>query len=759
LVWEVDSGYDCAEERQQYYLATGLPSIKFNGTLDFGYSDDLDNYYENKYNECLEIYSPVKIYSSMNEEGNNIVINTEIDIRTKLDTLMKKIYIGVTTREDSLEFGLVEACENFEFTQIEVGETASYSATFPKQNNWNIDDIVGFAFIQYYDTKEMIQAKEIFHTAELKAEFTANVQSGPGDLTVRFDNYAFPELNADSFAWDLDGDGNVDSSDRDPVFTYTDEGSYNVSLTVTIDGESLTETKENFITVTNNNEVAGIVSGTWKAENSPYTITDEIVIPKEASLTIEPGTTIEIASGSILVNGQICAEGTNENPIIFRGEGFSGLKVNNTVTANKIAFCQFYNSDNSALKIDNAMFEISNCVFYGNTGASGAGAIQISNCPDFLVEKCLISGNNNQSFTGGIGVLSSIGTIRNCVLTNNAGNASGAIAIKENSVVEVENCTIANNAGSSQFFIHGSEILMQNSIVAFEGNLFTNISSDIEVNYCCLSSDYNGTGNITDNPDFVLATDDSELESANLSANWNVSENSPCIDAGNPDSEYNDVADPENPSTPLFPAQGTFTNDIGATGGNVFSEDFTTDLTINLTSDQDLTDAIISMTSVYGENVEIDYSGDEVINIERLFTSVYEFKLEIGENVFTSEVDLFTSNEFSFEVTFSSNENIVESEKVNLINYPNPFKVNSGRNTGTTISYSLPNSEDISIAIYNVKGQIIKDFVEGRKMKGKHKVFWNGQNNLGKRVSSGIYYYQLKSGEMVLKSGKCILLK
>jgi len=82
---------------------------------------------------------------------------------------------------------------------------------------------------------------------ELSADFEGTPNSGHAPLEVHFGNFVLGTV--DSFEWDLDGDGSIDSTEPTPTWTYADTGSYNVSLTVTVDTLSLTELKENYIRV------------------------------------------------------------------------------------------------------------------------------------------------------------------------------------------------------------------------------------------------------------------------------------------------------------------------------------------------------------------------------------------------------------------------------------------------------------------------------------------------------------------------------
>jgi hypothetical protein len=74
-------------------------------------------------------------------------------------------------------------------------------------------------------------------------------------------------------------------------------------------------------------------------------------------------------------------------------------------------------------------------------------------------------------------------------------------------------------------------------------------------------------------------------------------------------------------------------------------------------------------------------------------------------------------------------------------NTPNPF------NPTTRIEYSLPQEGEAMLAIYNVKGQLVRTLVEGWQPAGHASVGWDGTNALGQKVASGIYLYRLEAGE------------
>ena len=71
-------------------------------------------------------------------------------------------------------------------------------------------------------------------------------------------------------------------------------------------------------------------------------------------------------------------------------------------------------------------------------------------------------------------------------------------------------------------------------------------------------------------------------------------------------------------------------------------------------------------------------------------------------------------------------------------NFPNPF------NPSTDINYSLPKSSDVSLIVYDILGNEIRTLVnEANKNSGSYSVMWDGTNDAGMKVSSGVYYYKL----------------
>jgi len=85
-------------------------------------------------------------------------------------------------------------------------------------------------------------------------------------------------------------------------------------------------------------------------------------------------------------------------------------------------------------------------------------------------------------------------------------------------------------------------------------------------------------------------------------------------------------------------------------------------------------------------------------------------------------------------------------------NYPNPF------NPTTTISFTLKEASDVKIDVYNITGQYVKTLINKHLEADNHNIVWNGNDNEGKSVSSGVYLYKMQAGKYT-STKKMILMK
>ncbi len=86
-------------------------------------------------------------------------------------------------------------------------------------------------------------------------------------------------------------------------------------------------------------------------------------------------------------------------------------------------------------------------------------------------------------------------------------------------------------------------------------------------------------------------------------------------------------------------------------------------------------------------------------------------------------------------------------------NFPNPF------NSNTVIQYSIPHAGEVELAIFNLEGKLVRNFNRMEKYPGSHSIVWDGKNNEGSSLASGVYFYQLKFENVLIDTKKMGFMK
>lgn len=140
-----------------------------------------------------------------------------------------------------------------------------------------------------------------------------------------------------------------------------------------------------------------------------------------------------------------------------------------------------------------------------------------------------------------------------------------------------------------------------------------------------------------------------------------------------------------------------------------------------------------------------------------LFFDIYDLipgqEYEIG--LTAMYIDGIESDPIIFNILFVGTDNVLNLETKLLGNYPNPF------NPSTTISFTLAteDTENTELVIYNLKGQEVKTFSNLQITNSPNQqIVWNGTDQTGKPVSSGVYFYKLIAGNKSF-SRKMLLMK
>ncbi|MBL7149754.1 MAG: T9SS type A sorting domain-containing protein [Candidatus Cloacimonetes bacterium] len=108
--------------------------------------------------------------------------------------------------------------------------------------------------------------------------------------------------------------------------------------------------------------------------------------------------------------------------------------------------------------------------------------------------------------------------------------------------------------------------------------------------------------------------------------------------------------------------------------------------------------------------------------------------------------------EFGAEPYVEVTQNQIPNTQYQLTNYPNPF------DPETKIVFNLPEEGDVKLEIYNIKGQKVKTLLDCYMSPGRSEMIWNGKDDNGKPVSSGVYFYQLVTEKKTITK-KMILIK
>lgn len=115
-------------------------------------------------------------------------------------------------------------------------------------------------------------------------------------------------------------------------------------------------------------------------------------------------------------------------------------------------------------------------------------------------------------------------------------------------------------------------------------------------------------------------------------------------------------------------------------------------------------------------------------------------------------VDDYAIEDITGIVGIGNNGSPVVDEFALHQNYPNPF------NPSTTIAYTLKENANVTLKIYNMLGQEVKTLVSAHQAAGVKEVAWDGTNNAGAQVASGIYIYRLEANDFVA-SRRMLLMK
>ena len=127
--------------------------------------------------------------------------------------------------------------------------------------------------------------------------------------------------------------------------------------------------------------------------------------------------------------------------------------------------------------------------------------------------------------------------------------------------------------------------------------------------------------------------------------------------------------------------------------------------------------------------------------------------IEVGNQLISSqgENDILVAK--LSDPNHSTEDNTIFNEPMHATNYPNPF------NPETTIEFTLTKRSNVELTVYNIKGQKVKTLVSEIKDHGLHKIIWKGDDDDGRKIGSGVYFYKLYVDGRIESVKKCVMLK
>ncbi|MEA1973699.1 MAG: PKD domain-containing protein, partial [Candidatus Cloacimonadota bacterium] len=322
MIWQGDTDNISPNNAQRaaMYGVGGIPHAQFDGyTAQIGAGSTIYQTYLQIYNNHINYDSPLdmQLDFGINDSGN-MAITADITVTGDIETAANKV-VFILSRDITDDYFCSVAFYEFQdFDLTEIGETGTFSQEVVIEDGWDIGNLNAIAMIQTWanypgtNQHKIIQARQTQYSGILPL-FNANITEGPATLNVEFSENSFPIGEIDLFEWDLDGDGVFEEIGTDVSYSYNNEGSYEVSLRITVDGETATTTIPNYITVTDGSEISGSLCGLWSQTNNPYSITDDVLIEEGNELVIEAGTQISLENSAMIsVFGKLSANGTIE---------------------------------------------------------------------------------------------------------------------------------------------------------------------------------------------------------------------------------------------------------------------------------------------------------------------------------------------------------------------------------------------------------------------------------------------------------------
>ncbi len=525
--------------------------------------------------------------------------------------------------------------------------------------------------------------------------------------------------------------------------------------------------------------VSGEVSGTWDADT--VFVDSEITIPNGETLSIGPGVYVEFQGHyKFNVQGRLLAIGAETDLIHFTIFDTTGFSVPNSFDGawHGIRFIETAATNDSS-KIMYCKLEFGKAFGYSPPTDGSGGAICLVNFSKLHISNSLIR-NNIAMVGGGIAFEDNAGAIlENSTIINNYSSSGGGIYCLSSSSPILNNVSISSNisgdgGGMACWYYCNPELRN----VVFDGN-----SSDVHGGglYCKFGSSpylYNVTfsNNSASYGGGLNCNGDSNPRLENVIIIGNKGSNSSgalsCGDNANPvlvnATIYGNTSIYGPGVSYIYDSNPVFVNTI--IWGNSPQEIYFTDY------EQYSQSILIAYSDVQGgqeiittNNNGTVYWQEGNIDDDPLFveddnnfllqpgspcidagTAFFEWMgntvLDLSPDEYDGSAPDMGAYEYYYPTNINDDDISISSTRPELYqNYPNPWLSSSLKgDPGTTIRFSLSKPVVLSLSIFDVSGRLVKTLVnDEKKLTGYSSINWDGKNEKGFAVGSGIYFYSL----------------
>ncbi|MBU8870220.1 MAG: endonuclease [Gemmatimonadales bacterium] len=143
----------------------------------------------------------------------------------------------------------------------------------------------------------------------------------------------------------------------------------------------------------------------------------------------------------------------------------------------------------------------------------------------------------------------------------------------------------------------------------------------------------------------------------------------------------------------------------------------------------------------WAEALLLEWHADDPVSTKEIDRNEAVYAIQYNRNPFIDRPD-FVLQVFKPELSPVPNPEILAGMVLHQ-NVPNPF------NPSTLISYELESQSHVDLKVFNVAGHLVKTIFQGSQEVGRHDKVWRGQDQAGRTVATGVYFYQLRAGNYV----------